>query len=97
MPKELTPARRGMPSVLTHGRAEPAAMKKGEPSRAIRGFGVSKCTVGGISPWVPAGYWAEAHPVIVSVLASMVLAALTLAAWGASRKLSAWRAARRPA
>jgi len=35
--------------------------------------------------------------VIVSVLASMVLAALTLAAWGASRKLSAWRAARRPA
>ena len=54
-------------------------------------------TVGEISPWVPAGYWAEAHPVIVSVLASMVLAALTLAAWGASRKLSAWRTARRPA
>jgi len=26
-----------------------------------------------------------------------VLAALTLAAWGATRKLSAWRAGRRPA
>jgi hypothetical protein len=54
-------------------------------------------TVGAISPWVPAGYWAEDHPVVVSVLAAMVLASLTLAAWGATRKVSAWRAARRPA
>jgi hypothetical protein len=52
-------------------------------------------TVGAISPWIPVGYWAEAHPVVVSVIAAMLLASLTLATWGATRKVSAWWAARK--
>ena len=52
-------------------------------------------TVGTISLWVPAAYWAEAHPAIVSVLAATLLALLTFAVWVATRRMAAWRAARR--
>ena len=48
MPNELTPARRGRPSV-SHGRSSPET-KNGLVSIPSLGLGAVKCTVGGISP-----------------------------------------------
>ncbi|HEX4763637.1 MAG TPA: cellulose biosynthesis cyclic di-GMP-binding regulatory protein BcsB [Usitatibacter sp.] len=53
--------------------------------------------VGTLRPWNAAGPWLSEHLLAVLLIAGMVLAALGVAAWGATRKFAAARAARRPA
>jgi len=53
--------------------------------------------VGNVRPWVAAGQWLAAHPMAILPIVAAILAALGAAAWGASRRWSAARAARGPA
>lgn len=54
-------------------------------------------TVGNVEPWSAPGEWLSEHLGVVALIGAMVLASLGLAGWGATRKMAASRAARRPA